>query len=73
VVVQHVPLTLRLPAPDEFVLEHLSALPLGESVARASDAARAALIADVEEAMRAYIDGYGLAVPQAINVATGHI
>jgi SAM-dependent methyltransferase len=73
VVVQPVRLTLRLPAPDEFVLAHLSALPLGESVVRASDEARAALIADVEEAMRAYIDGYGVAVPQEINVATGHL
>jgi SAM-dependent methyltransferase len=73
VVVHHVQLTLRLPALNEFVLRHLSALPLGESLVGAGDEARAALIADVEEAMRAYIDGYGVAVPQEINVATGHI
>ena len=73
VLVHHVRLTLRLPAPDEFVLRHLSALPMAESVAGVSNEARAALIADVEEAMRAYIDGYGLAVPQEINVATGHV
>ena len=73
VVVHHVQLTLRLPAPDEFVLRHLSALPLGESAVGVGNEARAALIADVEEAMSAYIDGYGLAVPQEINVATGHV
>ena len=73
VLVHHVPLTLRLPAPDEFVLQHLSATPLAENIARVSNQARAALIADMEEAMSPYIDGYGLAVPQEINVATGHV
>ena len=73
VVVHHVELTLRLPAPDAFVMEHLSALPLGERVAAVGDEARAALVADVAAAMRAYIDGYGLAVPQEINVATGRL
>ncbi len=73
VLVHHVRLTLRLPAPDEFVLGHLSALPLAESVAGVGNEARAALIADMEEAMSAYVDGYGLAVPQEINVATGHV
>ena len=73
VVVHHVQLTLRLPPPDEFVLMHLSALPLGEGVAGVGNEARAALIADVAEAMSAYVDGYGLAVPQEINVATGHV
>ena len=46
---------------------------MAESVAGVSNEARAALIADMEEAMSAYIDGYGLAVPQEINVATGHV
>jgi ubiquinone/menaquinone biosynthesis C-methylase UbiE len=73
VLVHHVPLTPRLPAPDEFVLQHLSAMPLAESVAGAGNEARAALITDMEEAMSAYIDGYGLAVPQEIHVATGHV
>jgi hypothetical protein len=73
VLVHPVQLTLRLPAPDEFVLRHLSALPLAESVAGVSNEARTALIADMEEAMSAYIDGYGLAVPQEINVATGQM
>ena len=73
VLVHHVQLTLRLPPPDDFVLQHLSAMPLAESVAGAGNEARTALVADMEEAMKAYIDGYGLAVPQEINVATGHV
>src|SRR5919202_3107583 len=73
VVVHHVQLTLRLPAPDEFVLQHLSALPLGESVAGVGNEARAALIADVAEAMSAYVDGYGLAVLRKKKTAQGHV
>jgi hypothetical protein len=46
---------------------------LGESVVGVGNEARAALVADVEEAMSTYIDGYGLAVAQEINVATGHV
>jgi SAM-dependent methyltransferase len=48
VLVHPVQLTLRLPAPDEFVLRHLSALPLAESVAGVSNEARTALIADMD-------------------------
>jgi hypothetical protein len=64
---------LRLPPPAEFVLRHLSALPMAERVAGVGDEARAALIAHMEEATRAYVDGYGLTVPQEINVAMGHV
>jgi ubiquinone/menaquinone biosynthesis C-methylase UbiE len=71
VVVDHVQMTLRFPPPTEFLLRHLSALPAAELVAAASEEARAALVAHMEEATREYIDGYGLAVPQEVNVATG--
>jgi hypothetical protein len=71
IVVHHVRMTLRLPAPEEFLLRHLSALPVAESVAAASEEARAALVEHMKEATRAFIDGYGLAVPQEVNVATG--
>src|SRR5258706_5817752 len=64
VVVHVVRLTLRLPAPEEFLLRHLSALPAAELVAAAGEERRAALIAHMTEATRAYVDGYGLAVPQ---------
>jgi SAM-dependent methyltransferase len=54
VVVHHVRMTLRLPAPEEFVLRHLSAVPAAGLVAAASNEARAALVAHMKEATRAY-------------------
>jgi hypothetical protein len=73
VVVHHVQMTLRLPPPEEFLLRHLSAVPVAELVAAAGEEARAALVAHMKDATRAYVDGYGLAVPQEVNVATGHV
>ncbi len=66
-------LTLRFPEPEEFLLRHLSALPPAELVAAAGEEARAALIAHMKEATRAFVDGYGLAVPQEVNVAIGRV
>jgi ubiquinone/menaquinone biosynthesis C-methylase UbiE len=71
VAIHHVQMTLRFPPLEEFVLRHLSALPVAELVAGAGEEARAALVAHMKEATRAYVDGYGLAVPQDTNVATG--
>src|SRR5215475_2297552 len=59
VVVHHVRMTLRLPAPEEFVPRHLSALPAAGLAAAAGDEARAALVAHMKKATRAYVDGYG--------------
>jgi len=73
VVVHLVPLTLRLPAPEEFVLRHLSALPPAELIAAASEDTRVALVAHIKDATRAYVDGYGLAMPQEVNVAMGRV
>lgn len=73
VVVHPVRTTLRLPAPEEFLLRHLSALPQAPLVAAATEDTRAALIAHMKDATRAYVDGYGLAVPQEVNVATGRV
>lgn len=70
VVVHQVRLTLRLPAPEEFILRHLSAIPAAELVAAADAEAHAALVTHMKAATRAYVDGYGLAVPQEVNVAT---
>lgn len=66
-------MTLRLPAPEEFLLRHLSALPPAELIVAAGEETRAALIAHMKDATRAYVDGYGLAVPQEVNVATGRV
>jgi hypothetical protein len=71
IAIHHVRMTLRLPPPEEFLLRHLSAVPAGEMVAAAGDEARAALVSHMKEATRAYVDGYGLAIPQEVNVATG--
>lgn len=73
VLIHHVRITLRLPAPEDFVPRHLSALPQADVVASAGEEARAAVIAHMKEAMRPYVDGYGLAVPQEVNVATGWV
>jgi ubiquinone/menaquinone biosynthesis C-methylase UbiE len=73
VVVHHVRMMLRLPPPEEFLLRHMSALPVAGLVAAAGEEAQAALIAHMTEATRPYVDGYGLAVPQEVNVATGRV
>jgi ubiquinone/menaquinone biosynthesis C-methylase UbiE len=49
VVVHHIRMMLRLPAPEEFLLQHLSALPVAELVAAAGEEARAALVAHMKE------------------------
>jgi SAM-dependent methyltransferase len=71
VVVHHIRMTLRLPPPEEFVLRHMSAIPAAGLVAAAGEEARGALVAHMKKATRAYVDGYGLAIPEEINVATG--
>lgn len=73
VAVHHVGLTVRLPAPEEFLLRHLSATPAAELVAAAGPEVHAVLVAHMKAATRAYVDGYGLAVPQEVNVATGSV
>jgi ubiquinone/menaquinone biosynthesis C-methylase UbiE len=73
VTVHHVRLMLRFPPPEEFFLRHLSAMPVAEFVAAVNEEARTALVATMKEATRAYVDGYGLVVPQEVNVATGHV
>ncbi|MGH8910595.1 MAG: hypothetical protein ACRD0K_29890 [Egibacteraceae bacterium] len=73
VVVHPVRMTLRFPPPEEFLLRHLSALPAAELVAAAGEEIHAALIAHMKDATHAYLDGYGLAVPQEVNVATGRV
>jgi hypothetical protein len=55
------------------VLRHLSALPPAELIAAASEDTRAALVAHIRDATRAYVDGYGLAVPQEVNVGMGRV
>jgi ubiquinone/menaquinone biosynthesis C-methylase UbiE len=73
VAVHRVHLTLRLPSPEEFFLRHLSAVPAAGLVAAAGAEVHAALVAHMKDATREYVDGYGLAVPQDVNVATASV
>jgi hypothetical protein len=70
ILIHQVRLTLRLPSPEDFFLRHLSAIPAAELIAAAGAEAHAALVAHMKAATGAYVDGYGLAVPQEVNVAT---
>jgi ubiquinone/menaquinone biosynthesis C-methylase UbiE len=62
-------LTTRLPAVEDYVLQHLSASPVADAVARLSDGDRAALGAEVGAALREYRDGDGVAFAEEANVA----
>lgn len=63
-------MTIRLPAVDGFVLSHLAATPVAGAVAAVGSEARAALADQVSLALRAYVDGDGLAIPDETNVVT---
>jgi SAM-dependent methyltransferase len=60
----------RLPLPATFVPGHLAALPIGQQIARLAANRRAALVEDVEEALRAYVDHDHLTVPAGVHVVT---
>ena len=57
------------PAFEEFVLNHLSASPVAETVAALSEETRRALARRVRSALQAYADGDGVAVPDEVNIA----
>ena len=60
----------RLPLPAEFVPGHLAALPIAHEIARLAVHRRSALIEDIAEALRAYVNHDGLTVPAAAHVVT---
>ena len=60
--------TLRFPSPDEFALRYAAGSALAGPVAGASEAARAAFLAEVDAGLRSYADGRGLAFPIESNV-----
>ena len=62
--------TTKLPLPGEFVPGHLAALPLAQAIAQLRPDRRAALIEDMTEALRAYVDGEQLVVPAGVHVVT---
>ncbi len=54
---------LRFPSPEEFVGRYVAATPLAALVAKASDDAHAALIREVNAALKSSVDHQGLAFP----------
>jgi ubiquinone/menaquinone biosynthesis C-methylase UbiE len=62
--------TTRLPLPEEFVPGHLAALPMAQAIARLAPDRRAALLEEMTDALRAYVDGDELALPSGVNVVT---
>jgi SAM-dependent methyltransferase len=65
-------MTIRLPSLETFVLGHLSGMPVASAVAALSEAHRAAFGRQVKTALELYADGTGVAVPDAVNIATAH-
>jgi SAM-dependent methyltransferase len=73
VAVHQVQVILRLPSPDEFVLRHLSALPVAGLVQAAGDETRRLFVEHMKKATADHVDGYGVAVPQEVNVGIGRV
>jgi SAM-dependent methyltransferase len=63
--------TTKLPLPDEFIPGHLAALPIGEALTRLAPNRRAALIKDMTESLRAYVEEEHLRLPGGAHVVTG--
>ena len=63
-------MNVRLPAVEGFVLSHLAATPVASAVAAVDSRARAALAEHVGRALRGYVDGDGLTLPDEANVVT---
>ena len=63
---------IRLPPIEQFVLCHLSALPVAGAVAALPEMERAALARQVRAALHAYADGDGVVVPDETNLAIAY-
>jgi ubiquinone/menaquinone biosynthesis C-methylase UbiE len=62
--------TTTLPLPEEFVPGHLAALPMTETIAQLTPDRRAALVEDMTESLRPYVDGDHLTVPAGVHIVT---
>ena len=60
----------KLPLPVEFVPGHLAALPVAQTIAQLAAERRTALLGDITEALRAYVDGDQLTFPAGVHVVT---
>lgn len=63
-------LTMRYPAPSEFIAGQLSALPFAGAIQTLQSEAQAALINEIATALQPYTDDEGLAVPMEAYIAT---
>ena len=61
-------MNIRLPAVEELVLSHLAATPVASAVAAIGSDVRAALVHQISLALRAYVDGDGVTVPDETNL-----
>lgn len=59
-----------LPLQEEFVPGHLAALPIVQTMARLAPDRRAALLEEMTEALRVYVDGDQVVLPSGANVVT---
>jgi ubiquinone/menaquinone biosynthesis C-methylase UbiE len=64
--------TLRFPSVDEFVQWYVAGSPLAGPVARADDRARAALVAEVRDQVRAHVSRDGLTFPIENHLTVAH-
>ena len=62
-------LTRRMLPPEESIPGHIASTPVGPSVAALDPETRAALVADIAEALAPYRDADGLAIPQGTHIA----
>ncbi len=62
--------TTQLPLPEEFAPGHFAALPMAATIAQLTPERREALIEDMSEALRPYVDGEHLTVPAGVHVVT---
>jgi hypothetical protein len=60
---------LRFPSPKEFVLRYVAGSALSGPLSAASEAGRAALLAEAQAALRSYVDDQGLVFPIESNFA----
>jgi ubiquinone/menaquinone biosynthesis C-methylase UbiE len=63
--------SVRYPSPREFLRREAASSPLAGPVAALIEAARAALVRDLEDALRPHVDDEGVVSPLETYVATG--
>ena len=64
-------LDIHLPAPDEFILNHLSGTPVAPKIAAANPEVRQKIATSVKEQLRRYTDADGVTYPEETHVLTG--